>query len=82
MSKPGYAVIDRITDGVATLLVGENEIVVALDTLSEGAKEGDWSRANTAGNCKAAPERTRERKTDIRGKLDRLRNQCKKAEPR
>jgi hypothetical protein len=82
VSKPGYAVIDRIAEGVATLLVGEDEIVVDLDTLTEGAKEGDWSTADTAGNFMAAPERTRERKKVILGKLDRLLNRCKRAEPR
>ena len=65
----------EIINGVATLLVGEDEIVVDLDTLPEGVKEGDWLRADTAGNFVADPERTRERKKVVRGKLDRLRNQ-------
>ena len=73
MNKPGYAVIDRITDGVATLLVGEDEIVVDLDALPEGAKESDWLKVDAPGNFTAAPELTRERKKVVRGKLDRLR---------
>ena len=75
MHKSGYAVIDRITDGVATLLVGADEIVVDLDTLPEGVKEGDGLRVDTAENFVAAPEMTREREKVVRGKLDRLRNQ-------
>ena len=73
MSKPRYAVIDRITDGVATLLIGEDEIVVDLDTLPEGVKEGDWLKVDTAGNFVAAPAMTKERKKMVRAKLDRLR---------
>lgn len=74
MSKPGYAVIDRIAEGVATLLAGEDEIVVDLDTLPEGEKESDWLKVDTAGNFTAAQDRTRERKKLVRGKLDRLRD--------
>lgn len=74
MNKPGNAVIDRITDGIATLLVGEDEIVVDLDTLPEGVREGDWLEVDTDGTFVAAPEMTRERKKVVRGKLDRLRN--------
>ena len=48
MNKPGNAIIDRITDGVATLLVGEDEIVVDIDTLPEGVKEGDWFKVDAA----------------------------------
>lgn len=75
MRKPGYAIIDRITDGVATLLVGADRIVVDRDTLPEGVKEGDGLRADTTENLVAAPERTGERKKGVRGKPDRLRNQ-------
>lgn len=74
MNKPGYAVIDRIAEGVATLLAGEDEIVVDLDTLPEGVKESDWLMVDTAGNFTAAQDRTRERKKLVRGKLDRLRD--------
>jgi hypothetical protein len=56
------------------LLVGEDEIVVALDILPEGAKEGDWLKVDTAGNFTAAQGRTRERIKLVRGKLDRLRD--------
>jgi hypothetical protein len=74
VNKPGYAVIDRITDGVATLLVGADEIVVDFDTLPEGVKEGDWLKVDAAGNFVATPEMTRKRKKVVRGKLDRLRD--------
>jgi len=74
VNTPGNAVIDRISDGIAVLLVGEDEIVVGLDTLPEGVKEGDWFKVDAAGNIAAAPEMTRERKKVLRGKLDRLRN--------
>jgi hypothetical protein len=77
VNKPGYAVIDRIAEGVATLLIGEDEIVVDLDTLPEGVKEGDWLKVDATGNIVDAPEITRERKKVVRGKLNRLRNQIK-----
>ena len=77
MNKPGYAVIDRIAEGVATLLIGEDEIVVDLDTLPEGVKEGDWLKVDATGNIVDAPEITRERKKVVRGTLNRLRNQIK-----
>lgn len=56
------------------LLAGEDEIVMGLGTLPEGVKEGDWLKVDAAGNIVDAPERTRERKKAVRGKLDRLGN--------
>ena len=71
-----YAVIDKISDGAATLLVGEEEkeVIIGLDQLPADVKEGDWLEMDENGNFIPAPDITRERRRDIRGKLDKLRN--------
>ena len=74
-NKDRFAVIDSITESVATLLVGEkeNQMVVDLDALPEGAKEGDWFEISDEGKFLPAPEMTRNRKKLVRSKLDMLR---------
>ena len=74
--KDRFAVIDSISDGVGTLLVGEDErkIIVGLDLLPGGAKEGDWLEITDKGNFLAAPEVTEKRKKVMKSKLDMLRN--------
>jgi len=74
VNKHEYAAIDRISNGIATLLVGAVEIIVDLDTLPEGVIEGGWLKVDAAGNFVAAPEMTMERKKVLRWKLNRLRN--------
>ena len=75
MNRDNYAVIDKIEGRVATLLVGEaeDEIVLNLDRLPAGVKEGDWFELDGKGGFVEAPEVTKERKKVVRSKLDRLR---------
>ena len=70
-----YAVIDKISEGVATLLVGqdETEMIIGLEKLSADVKEGDWLEMDENGNFIASPDTTRKRRRDIRSKLDKLR---------
>ena len=70
-----YAVVDKISDGVATLLVGkeETEMIIGLEKLSADLREGDWLEMDENGNFIASPDITRERRQIIRGKLDKLR---------
>ena len=70
-----YAVIDKISEGVATLLVGqdETEMIIGLEKLSANVKEGDWLEMDENGNFIASPDTTRKRRRDIRSKLDKLR---------
>ena len=70
-----HAVLDRISGQLATLLVGneEQEMVVDLDALPKGSKEGDWFRVDDKGGFIPAPGLTRDRKESIRRKLDMLR---------
>jgi hypothetical protein len=66
------AVVDRIVDGRhAVLLVGaaEVELVVDVALLPEGTVEGDWLRIDLA----ADPERTGQRRSDLEGRLERIR---------
>ena len=74
-NRDKFAVIYSITESVATLLVGEkeNQMVVDLDALPEGAKEGDWFEVNDEGKFLPAPEMTKNRKRLVRSKLDMLR---------
>jgi len=66
------AVIDRIEDGaLAVLLVGPDEIelVISIELLPEGAKEGDWMRIAFT----ADPGLTDERRSDLSARLERIR---------
>jgi len=69
------AVIDRITGEVATLLVGDNEkeMLVDLEKLPEGIKEGDWLEIDEEENFRAAPNISEVRKKVVMSKLDKLR---------
>ncbi len=75
-NRDKYAVIDRIVNGIATLLVGEEEqdMIVGLKSLPDGVKEGDWLEMVGEGRFVAAPDVTWERKKSVRSKLDKLRN--------
>ena len=77
--KHQYAVVDRISEGLAVLLVGPDEREVAVDfaSLPDGAKEGDWLKLDSNGNFATAPDITSEKKVAIRNKLDKLRNRQK-----
>lgn len=73
--KNEYAVIDTISTDLATLLIGddEKERIVEVRLLPEGSREGDWLKLDDEGNLIPAPDKTGERKKEIRRKLDWLR---------
>jgi hypothetical protein len=75
LGKNEYAVIDTISTDLATLLIGddEKERIVEVRLLPEGSREGDWLKFDDEGNLISAPDKTEERKKDIRRKLDWLR---------
>ena len=72
------AVIDRVEDGLAVLLVGtdEKEVVVRLRDLPEGSGPGVWLRVNLDGerltHAEVDSETTRVRKSRIQQTLNRL----------
>jgi len=66
------AVVDRIEEGMhAVLHIGpdEVELIVEVELLPEGIAEGDWLRLGFG----ADPERTAARRSDLEGRLDRIR---------
>lgn len=78
------AVIDRIVDGKhAILLVGENEkeVVVPLEALPDGAKEGAWVKVvlkdGTAKKIEIDSAETAFKEINIEGKIQRLRKRSK-----
>ncbi|MSQ32911.1 MAG: DUF3006 domain-containing protein [Dehalococcoidia bacterium] len=72
------ACIDRIDEGLATLMVGAEgrELVVPLAALPAGIAAGDWLQVELEGGrlVRATVDRTEtaRRRRRIRGKLDRL----------
>lgn len=72
------AVIDRIDEGLAVLLVGDEErqIVVPLAKLPTGVGPGDWLRVTLEGGqvVQAVPDagETARRKARIQTKMDRI----------
>ncbi|MEY3072745.1 MAG: hypothetical protein RLZZ353_941 [Actinomycetota bacterium] len=65
------AVLDRIEDGVAVLLVGpaEAEVTVPAAVLPTGAREGDWFRLGLTPD----PALTEARRADLAARLDEVR---------
>ena len=74
-----YAVVDKISEGWATILI-ENEPgqriskVVTTSALPGEAKEGDWVSVEEDGGFKLAPDITLARRDRIKSKLAKLRN--------
>ncbi|MBI3953966.1 MAG: DUF3006 domain-containing protein [Chloroflexi bacterium] len=72
------ACIDRIDEGLAVLLVGddERELVVPLSALPPGAQAGDWLQVELEGGrlvqATLDKQETARRRRRIQGKLDRL----------
>ena len=72
------AVVDRIEEGMAVLLVGEDEreLAVPLSDLPTGAKPGVWLRVAIEGGrlkqVQVDSETTRQRRARIQEKMDRL----------
>ncbi len=65
------AVLDRVEDGRAVLLVGpsEVEVTVAAGLLPAGARDGDWFRIGLT----ADPGLTAARRAGLGARLDRIR---------
>ena len=78
------AVIDRVEEGLAILLIGadEKELLVPLRDLPEGAGPGVWLRVTVEGerltHAEADSETTHIRKSRIRRTLNRLLGRGKK----
>ena len=79
------AVIDRVEDGLAVLLVGtdEKEVLARLRDLPEGSEPGVWLRVILAGerltHAEVDTETTRVRKSRIQQTLNRLLGRGQKA---
>lgn len=73
--KAQHAVIDKISGGFATFLVGEVERVMVVDikSLAKGGREGDWFLFYENGDFVPDPEVTQKRRKDARSRLDMLR---------
>jgi hypothetical protein len=73
--KNRHAVIDKISGGFATFLVGEDErvMVVDIESLENGGREGDWFLLHENGDLVADPAVTEKRRKEARGRLDMLR---------
>ncbi len=73
------AVIDRIENGIAVVLIGEAErqVNVPRKQLPKGAREGHWLKVEMAGDqiirIELDPEATAAARKRIEEKLDRLR---------
>lgn len=78
--KDKYVVIDKIADGLVTLLVGkeEKEVTIELKALPAEAKEGDWFTMDGKGSFSRADDITSERSDLTKNKLDKLRGRQKK----
>ncbi len=72
------AVVDRIEDGMAVLLVGEKEreLVVPLRDLPKGTEPGIWLKVTIEGGkvkqAQVDSETTRQRRARIQEKMGRL----------
>lgn len=72
------AVVDRIEEGAAVLLVGdeERELVVPIGSLPKGSSSGVWLRVTLEGeglkHAEIDRQTTRLRKSRIQGMMDRL----------
>jgi hypothetical protein len=77
MSKE-RAAIDRVEEGMAVLLVGEEEreVLAPMEEMPEGSRPGMWLRVTVEGervrDAEIDLETTRARERRIREKLDRL----------
>ncbi len=74
------AVIDKISDGWATLLLedsvqGTDQMFVMTSALPEEAKEGDWLKLGQNGSLSLDPETSMKVKNRIKKKLSTLRQQ-------
>ena len=74
-NKARHAVIDKISGGFATFLIGEEELEMVVDiaSLKSGTREGDWFLMYEDGDFVANPELAEKRRKDIKSRLDMLR---------
>jgi hypothetical protein len=73
---PETAVVDRIVDGQAVLLVGdsETELVVRQDALPAGTGEGDWVHVDPGGDpVVIGPAPPQVDPADLKDRMARLR---------
>lgn len=65
------AVLDRVEDGLAVLLVGPDEVEVAVPAamLPPGGRDGDWFRLGLSPD----PELTAARRAELAARLERIR---------
>lgn len=78
MSGEVLAVIDRIVEGrQAVLLTGDEEYIVPVEQLPDGATEGDWVRVlfgeNGIVSATIDADETERRRRRIKEKMARLR---------
>lgn len=69
------AVIDRIVDGVAVLLVGEDQTEqhVPAEQLPDGARAGDWLQLDTDGTTTVDDGHTAQRRRALARRRERIR---------
>jgi hypothetical protein len=75
-AEPQIAVVDRIVDGQAVLLVGEaeDELVVPAGALPEGTGEGDWVHVDPGGDpVVTGPAEPQVDATELKDRMARLR---------
>lgn len=74
-NKARHAVVDKISGGFATFLVGEDELemVVNIASLKSGTREGDWFLLYENGDFVANPKLAEKRRKDVKDRLDMLR---------
>lgn len=81
-TDPTGAAIDRIADGVATLLIDDNtQLDIDADLLPDGISEGDWitiDRSIDPPIIVADPERTTKQRQELSERVERLRQRSRR----
>jgi len=81
-TEPISAAVDRIVDGIATLLVDDDtQLDVDVTLLPEGIAGGDWvtiDRSTDPPTIMADPERTEQRRRDLSARVSQLRNRSRR----
>lgn len=83
-SDTTHAVVDRVVDGTAVVLVGDDETEVALDVdrLPEGAGEGAWLSVRVDGDrldiIGADPDATARAQARAEAQRERLRRRSRR----
>ena len=81
-TEPISAAVDRIVDGIDTLLVDDDtQPDLAATLLPEGISDGDWvtiNRSTDPPTIVADPERTEQRRSDLSARFNQLRNRSRR----